>query len=658
MEDALVKNDFITAGHPTPARHLVLWRPAGKTGLMGWLTTVDHKRIGFLYGISGLFFFLVGGCEALLIRLQLAVPNNTLLTAQQYNRMFTMHGTTMIFLAVMPLFAAFFNFIMPLQIGARDVAFPRLNAFSYWVFLVGAIIINLGWFMKDGPPNGGWFGYAPLTTKTYIPGHSIDMWVMGLQLLGVASIAASLNFITTIINMRAPGLTMMRLPVFTWMTLFTAFLIVLAFPAITIALIELMMDRLFGTNFFEVSNGGLPILWQHLFWVFGHPEVYILILPAMGIISEIIPTFARKPLFGYPIVVFSGASIGFLGFAVWSHHMFTTGLGTMATAAFSLATMAIAVPTGVKIFNWIGTLWGGHLKMRTPMMFALGFVWLFMIGGFSGIMHAAAPADSQQHDSYFVIAHFHYVLIGGSLFGILAGIHYWFPLMFGRKVSEFWGKLSFWVIFVGFNTTFFPMHFLGLNGMPRRTFTYDANMGWNDGNLIATIGAIILGVGVAIYFSVMIYTYFKGERVGRDVWDARTLEWSLPCPPPEYNFAVTPTVHERDAWWYEKHHQAEIAKEKSLHAKEEAAHGGIHMPFQSIYPFIASAGILVAAIGIAVIDANPAPGIHLKLATTLVGFAIMFVGIYLWSLEGADGYHIHPDPEGDHAKSQTQKAHP
>src|SRR5581483_1058597 len=331
MHDALVKTDFITEEKHAAGRHLVLWRPTAKTGLMGWLTTVDHKRIGFLYGISALFFFLVGGVEALLIRLQLAVPNNTLLTAEQYNRMFTMHGTTMIFLAIMPLSAAFFNFIMPLQIGARDVAFPRLNAFSYWTFLVGAIIVNIGWFMKDGPPNGGWFGYTPLTTKTFIPGHSIDLWVMGLQLLGVASIAASLNFIVTIINLRAPGMTMMRLPVFTWMTLVTSFLIVLAFPAITIALVELMMDRLFGTNFFDVSNGGMAILRQHLFWGFGHPEVYILILPAMGIISEILPTFSRKPLFGYPIVVFSGACIGFLGFGVWSHHMFTTGMGTMAT---------------------------------------------------------------------------------------------------------------------------------------------------------------------------------------------------------------------------------------------------------------------------------------------------------------------------------------
>ncbi len=642
--DASVKSHFTgkEEHQPAPTRASVFWRPTSETGLISWLTTVDHKRIGFLYGVFALFFFLVGGVEALLIRLQLMVPNNTLLTAQQYNEMFTMHGTTMIFLAVMPLSAAFFNYIMPLQIGARDVAFPRLNAFSLWTFVAGAIIINLGWFMKDGAPDGGWFGYAPLTSKQFSPDHSIDMWVMGLQLLGVASIAASLNFIVTIINLRAPGMTMMRLPVFTWMTLVTAFLIVLSFPAITIALVELMMDRLFGTNFFEVSNGGMPILWQHLFWVFGHPEVYILILPAMGIVSEILPTFSRKPLYGYPIVVFSGACIGFLGFAVWSHHMFTTGMGTVATAAFSMATMAIAVPTGVKIFNWIGTLWGGHLMMRTPMMFALGFVWMFMIGGFSGVMHAAAPADAQQQDSYFVIAHFHYVLIGGSLFALLAGIHYWFPLMFGRKVSEFWGKLSFWVIFGGFNITFFPMHFLGLNGMPRRTFTYDANLGWNTPNFIATIGALILGVGVLIYFIVMVYTYFKGEKVGRDPWDGRTLEWSLPNPPPAYNFAVTPTVHARDAYWYEKHHQAEIAKEKAAHHKEDEAHGGIHMPFQSIYPFVTSVGILVGAIGVCATDHG-----H-KLVVALIGGVIMLAGIYQWAMEGNEGYHIHANEEESH----------
>jgi cytochrome c oxidase subunit 1 len=641
--DALVKSNFIGKEEHAGVekRSWLFTRPTAKTGIVSWLTTVDHKRVGLLYGISSLFFFLVGGFEAILIRLQLAVPNNTLLTAQQYNEMFTMHGTTMIFLAVMPLSAAFFNYIMPLQIGARDVAFPRLNGFAFWVFLVGAIILNVGWFVKSGAPDVGWFGYAPLTSTAYSSQFagdmSTDLWVMGLQVLGVSSIIGSLNFIVTIINLRAPGMTMMRLPVFTWMTLFTAFLIILSFPAITIALVELMMDRSFGTSFFEVSGGGLPILWQHLFWVFGHPEVYILILPAMGIISEILPTFSRKPLFGYPIVVFSGAAIGFLGFGVWSHHMFTTGMGTVATAAFAVATMAIAVPTGVKIFNWIGTLWGGHLMMRTPMMFALGFVWLFMFGGFSGIMHSAAPADAQQQDSYFVVAHFHYVLIGGSIFALLAGIHYWFPLIFGRTVSEFWGKLSFWVIFVGFNVTFFPMHFLGLNGMPRRTFTYDGNMGWNNANMWATVGALILAVGICIYFAVMVYTYFKGQKSSRDPWDGRTLEWSIPNPPPEYNFAVTPTVHARDAFWYEKNNKEEIAREKAAKAKIDEAHGGVHMPSQSWFPIITASGILIGGL----FFTN-----HIMLGA-IAGGVVVFFGAWMWALEGPGGYHVHPNESDD-----------
>lgn len=625
--------------HALEKRPWFFARPTAKTGLVSWLTTVDHKRIGLMYGISALFFFLVGGFEALLIRIQLAVPNNTFLQHQTYNELFTMHATTMIFLAVMPLSAAFFNYIMPLQIGARDVAFPRLNGFAFWVFLAGAIILNIGWFIKAGTPDVGWFGYAPLTSKAFsnqfATDISTDLWVMGLQILGVSSVIGSLNFIVTIVNLRAPGMTMMRLPVFTWMTLITAFLIVLSFPAITIALVELMMDRNFSTSFFEASNGGLPVLWQHLFWVFGHPEVYILILPAMGIISEILPTFSRKPLFGYPIVVFSGACIGFLGFGVWSHHMFTTGMGTVATAAFSLMTMAIAVPTGVKIFNWIGTLWGGHLQIRTPMMFALGFIWMFMMGGFSGIMHSAAPADSQQQDSYFVVAHFHYVLIGGSVFALLAGIHYWFPLIFGRKVSEFWGKLSFWVIFVGFNTTFFPMHFLGLNGMPRRTAVYDGNMGWNTPNFIATVGAFILGIGIAIYFVTMIYTYFKGEKAGRDPWDGRTLEWGLPNPPPEYNFAVTPTIHARDAFWYEKRHRDEISQEKIPHAQTESAHGGIHLPSQSWFPLLTAVGMLVGSLFLA----------NHHYVGAIVGGVLTFFGAYGWSHEGPGGYHVHPENE-------------
>ncbi len=664
MADALVKSDYLGKEHAADTKPFILFRrPTAKTGLFSWLTTVDHKRIGMLYGGFAICFFLLGGLEALLIRTQLIVPNNRFISAQFYNELFTMHGTTMIFLAVMPLNAAFFNLLIPLQIGARDVAFPRLNAFSLWVFVAGAIMLNLGWLSHVNPswnfggaPDVGWFGYAPLTSRHITPDLSTDLWAMGLQVLGLSSIVASLNFIVTIINMRAPGLTMMRLPVFCWMALVTSFLLILAMPAIAIGLVEVMFDRHFGTSFFEVSGGGQPILWQHLFWVFGHPEVYILILPPMGYISEILPTFSRKPLFGYPIIVFSGAAIGFIGFGVWSHHMFTTGMGNVATAAFALATMAIAVPTGVKIFNWIGTLWGGQIMTRVPMMFALGFIWMFMLGGLSGIMHSAAPADAQQQDSYFVIAHFHYVLIGGATFALLAAIHYWFPKFFGRMVPEFWGKVSFWLIFIGFNATFFPMHFLGLNGMPRRTWTYDANMGWNEGNFFATIGAYVLGLGIFTYFAVLVWTYFKGKQCGNDPWDGRTLEWSIPSPPPEYNFKAIPTVHARDAWWYEKHHQEEIAKEQAEHMKAEAAHGGIHMPDASWYPLFASAGLLIGVYNFIQLHApvvffgNQVLSSHFPLA--VLGGVILFVGCYLWSLEGPGGYHIHIDDKGNETVSR------
>ncbi len=659
MAEAIAKSGFTGKEAAHPVKSFTLFnRPTAKTGLVSWLTTVDHKRIGMLYGGFAIMFFLIGGLEALLIRTQLIVPNNHFIGAQLYNELFTMHGTTMIFLAVMPLNAAFFNLLIPIQVGARDVAFPRLNSFSLWVWVVGAILLNVGWISHfvpswkfGGAPDVGWFGYAPLTSKVYTPDLSTDFWVLGIQVLGLSSIVASLNFIVTIINMRAPGLTMMRLPVFTWMALVTSFLLILALPAIAIALVMVMFDRNFGTNFFEVSGGGQPILWQHLFWVFGHPEVYILILPPMGYVSEILPTFARKPLFGYPIVVFSGVAIGFIGFGVWSHHMFTTGMGTVATAAFALATMAIAVPTGVKVFNWIGTLWGGRIVTRVPMMFALGFIWMFMMGGLSGIMHSAAPADAQQQDSYFVIAHFHYVLIGGATFALLAAIHFWFPKFFGRMVPEFWGKVSFWIIFIGFNATFFPMHFLGLNGMPRRTWTYDSNMGWNEGNLFATCGAYLLGSGIFTYFAVLVYSFFKGQKCGNDPWDARTLEWSIPSPPPEHNFAAIPTVHARDAWWYEKTHQEEIAKEKAEHIKAEESHGGIHMPDQSWYPLFAAAGLLVGAYNFAqlhhpvVMFGQQVLTSHLPLA--IAGLGLLLASCYLWSLEGPGGYHLHLDGDGN-----------
>jgi cytochrome c oxidase subunit 1 len=665
MAEALAKSAY-TGGTHTPAQKAtfdLFARPTAKTGLVSWLTTVDHKRIGMLYGGFAILFFLIGGLEALLIRTQLIVPNNRFISAQFYNELFTMHGTTMIFLAVMPLNAAFFNLLVPIQVGARDVAFPRLNAFSLWVWVVGAILLNVGWISHvfpnlqfGGAPDVGWFGYAPLTSKVFTPDLSTDFWVLGIQVLGLSSIVASLNFIVTIINLRAPGLTMMRLPVFTWMALVTSFLLILALPAIAIALVEVMFDRNFGTSFFEVSGGGQPILWQHLFWVFGHPEVYILILPPMGYVSEILPTFSRKPLFGYPIIVFSGVAIGFIGFGVWSHHMFTTGLGNVATAAFALATMAIAVPTGVKIFNWIGTLWGGQIMTRVPMMFALGFIWMFMLGGFSGIMHSAAPADAQQQDSYFIIAHFHYVLIGGATFALLAAIHYWFPKFFGRMVPEFWGKVSFWLIFVGFNATFFPMHFLGLNGMPRRTWTYDSNMGWNEGNLFATCGAYLLGLGIFTYFAVLVWSLFKGQKCGNDPWDGRTLEWSIPSPPPEHNFDSIPSVHARDAWWYEKHHQDEIAQEKAALIRAEASHGGIHMPDQSWYPIIAAFGLLIGAYNMAqlhhpvVMFGNQVLASHLPLG--IFGGVILLAACYLWSLEGPGGYHLHLGADGKVTESR------
>src|SRR3990170_6342036 len=409
-----------TAIAPKAADYKTAGSYTGQKGIWSWLTTVDHKRIGMLYLFTALFFFLVGGLEAIVIRAQLGGPNRDLVSAEMYNQLFTMHGTTMIFLAIMPLSAAFFNFLIPLQIGARDVAFPRLNAFSYWVYLFGGIFLTVPIFFALAP-DGGWFGYAPLTTKAYSPGMNIDFWVIGLQILGVSSLAAAFNFLTTIINLRAPGMTLMRMPMFTWMSFVVQFLLVLAFPVITIALVFLLFDRFFGTNFYTITAGADPLLWQHLFWIFGHPEVYILILPAFGLVSEILPTHSQKPLFGYAVMVYSGILIGFLGFGVWAHHMFAVGMGPVADTVFSLTTMLIAIPTGVKIFNWIATVAQGKLRFTTAMWFALGLVSLFTIGGISGIMHSSPPADLQQTDTYFIVAHFHYVLFGGSIMGIFAG---------------------------------------------------------------------------------------------------------------------------------------------------------------------------------------------------------------------------------------------
>jgi cytochrome c oxidase subunit 1 len=517
-------------------------------GWRSWLGTTDHKKIGYLYFFTALFFLMFGGAEAEMIRWQLRAPNEHFLSAETYNQIFTMHGTTMIFLVVMPMSAAFFNLLIPLQIGARDVAFPRLNAFSYWVYLLGAIFISAPIFF-NAAPNGGWFGYAPLTTTTYSPGLNIDFWALGLQILGISSLAAGFNFITTIINMRAPGMNLMRMPMFTWMAFVVQFLIILAFPVITIAVVFLVFDRFFGTNFYEIAAGADPLLWQHLFWVFGHPEVYILVLPAFGLVSEVLPTFSRKPLFGYPVMVYSGILIGVLGFGVWAHHMFAVGMGPIADTVFSVTTMLIAIPTGVKIFNWIFTMWGGSIHFTTASMFAIGLVGMFTIGGISGIMHSSPPADLQQTDTYFIVAHFHYVLFGGSLMGLFAGIYYYFPKLTGRMLNETLGQWHFWLNLVGSNPAFFPMHFSGMLGMPRRVYTYDANQGWDTFNLMSTVGAIIVGVASLILAVNILISRKRGAVAGNDPWGGGTLEWSIPSPPPVYNFAHIPRVTSRYPMW-------------------------------------------------------------------------------------------------------------
>jgi len=606
----------------TPDLALPRAGPRVRGEVWAWLTTVDHKRIGILYGTSAFAFFLIGGIEALLIRLQLARPANILVTAETFNALFTMHGTTMIFLAIMPFGAAFFNFMVPLMIGARDVAFPRLNALSYWIFLAGGLFLNASWLVGT-PPDGGWFGYANLTSKTFSPGLNADFWLVGLLVLGASSVLAGVNFIVTILNMRAPGMTLMRMPVFVWMVLVTQFLVVLAFPSLTAALIFLMFDRFFGAHFYDVAAGGDLHLWQHLFWIFGHPEVYILILPAFGIISEVLPVFARKPLFGAPVVIYSGILIGFLSYGVWAHHMFAAGMGPVADAAFSVSSMLIAIPTGIKVFNWLATLWGGRIRTTTALYFAVGFIADFTVGGLSGVMHASAPVDLQQTDSYFVVAHLHYVLIGGSLFGLFAGAYYWWPKMTGRLLDERLGRLTFWLVFVGFNLTFFPQHYLGAVGMPRRIYTYSDAAGWGLWNLISTAGAFGIAAGILL-FGISAWRSLRGDTVaGPDPWDGRTLEWRTSSPPPPHNFDAIPPVYARDSFWREKHvnHQD---RQPSMRPPAFDPHD-IHLPAPSWWPLVIALGLIISAFGAVSL-----------LALAVVGGAIALAGAFSFALEHHD----------------------
>jgi len=599
---------------------------AVRRGVWGWITTTDHKKIGILYGSSAIVFFVVGGIEALLIRVQLAAPNGEFLSADAYNQMFTMHATTMVFLVVMPAAAAFTNYMLPLLIGARDVAFPRLNAFSYWVFLSGGLFLTVSFFL-GGAPDGGWFGYAPLSTQV-TEVVRMDYWALGLIIVGTASLLASVNFITTVFTMRAPGMTLMRMPVFAWMSLVVNFLLLFSLPIITVGLIQVFLDRNLGTLFFDAASGGDPILWQHMFWLFGHPEVYVLILPAMGIVSEVLPTFARKPLFGRSFVIFSGIAIGFMGFGVWAHHMFTSGLGPVAEAAFALTTMFIAVPTGVKIFNWMGTIWGGSLRLNSSMLFSLGFIAMFVIGGLSGVTHAVAPADWQQHDTYYVVAHFHYVLVGGAIFGLISGLYYWWPKITGKLLDERLGKWHFWLMMIGFNLTFAPMHILGLNGMPRRTYRYPEGLGFEFWNAMATIGSFLIGVAMLVLFWNLYRTWRRGEIAGPDPWDGRTLEWTISSPPPEHNFDQIPVVEREDDFWHRKYRTAEDGTAIAIEPAPDMSferEDNIHLPSPSFYPTLAAAGLFVVVMGLVYVPWG--------LVAVGVGAVLTLWGLFGWSME-------------------------
>lgn len=529
--------------------------------LYDWVASTDHKRLGIMYVSTAILFLIVAGIQALMMRSQLAVPMNDVVSPSMYNRLFTMHGTTMVFLVGMPLLAGFANYLVPLMLGARDMAFPRLNAFGFWAFFFGGVLLYYGYIGGGGlygsgsAPDVGWFAYAPLTERTFSWGSSTDYWILGVMLTGFGSLASAINVIATTLSLRCPGMTLSRMPLFVWLMLIDSWLILIALPPLNAAQIMLLLDRKFGARFFDTQAGGSALLWQHFFWIFGHPEVYILIFPAFGTVSEVVPVFSRKPIFGRQAMVAAVVAIGFISTGVWAHHMFAVGMTSISNAFFAASTMLVAIPTGIKIFNWIATMYGGSVRLEVPMLFCCAFIFEFLIAGLTGVMLAVAPFDWQLHDSYFVIGHFHFTLIGGFVLGMFAGIYYWFPKVTGRMMNQTLGRIQFWLFLIGFNLTFIPMHFLGILGMPRRIYTYAPGRGWESYNMIETVGAYIQALAVLLLAINIIQSIRKGHAAGSDPWDAWTLEWSTASPPPPYNFEVIPVVRSSRPLWDLKHPQ-------------------------------------------------------------------------------------------------------
>jgi cytochrome c oxidase subunit 1 len=527
--------------------------------LHGWVSTVDHKRLGILYVLYSLLFLVVGGIEATLMRIQLLRPHSGFVSPDTFNQLFTMHGTTMIFFVAMPLVFGFANYLVPLMVGARDMAFPRLNAFSFWMTAFGGLLLyfsvigGYGLYGTGAAPDVGWFAYAPLTSKTFSPGNSTDFWTLSLLVSGVGSIGTAVNLVTTIVSLRCPGMRLSKMPLFVWLNLVMAGLVLLVIGPLTAAQAMLLIDRHLGGHFFDTQAGGSAVIWMHFFWVFGHPEVYVLVIPAFACASEIIPVFSRKAMFGYPVMVAATLAIGFISMSVWAHHMFTVGMTSGANTFFVLSTMAIAVPTGIKIFNWLATMWGGKITFHTPMLFCTAFLFQFLVAGLTGVMLASAPFDWQLSGSYFLVAHFHYVIVGGILFTLFGGFYYWFPKVTGRLYSEGLGKLHFWLFFIGFHLTFDFMHIPGILGMPRRIYTYEPGRGWDVWNFIVTVGVVFQGVAVLVFVWNLLVSGLRGKPAGSDPWDAWTLEWSTSSPPPEYNYAVIPVVKSRRPLWDLKH---------------------------------------------------------------------------------------------------------